>query len=41
MDLTFTAEEQEFREEIRSWVRDNLPKAISNKVHNALHLLKL
>ena len=38
MDLAFTPEEQKFREDIRTWVRDNLPKEISNKVHNALRL---
>ncbi|MDP3135885.1 MAG: acyl-CoA dehydrogenase family protein, partial [Burkholderiaceae bacterium] len=38
MDLAFTPEEQKFREEIRAWVRDNLPADISHKVHNALRL---
>jgi alkylation response protein AidB-like acyl-CoA dehydrogenase len=38
MDLAFTPEEQKFREEIRAWVRESLPKEISNKVHKALHL---
>ncbi|NBQ87164.1 MAG: pimeloyl-CoA dehydrogenase large subunit [Betaproteobacteria bacterium] len=38
MDLAFTAEEQKFREEVRNWVDGNLPKDISHKVHNALHL---
>ncbi len=38
MDLAFTPEEQKFREEIRAWVRENLPKEISHKVHNALRL---
>ena len=38
MDLAFTPEEQAFREEIRSWVRANLPADISHKVHNALRL---
>jgi alkylation response protein AidB-like acyl-CoA dehydrogenase len=38
MDLAFTPEEQKFREDIRAWVQDNLPKDISHKVHNALHL---
>ena len=38
MDLAFTPEEQKFREEIRAWVAENLPKDISHKVHNALHL---
>ena len=38
MDLAFTAEEQQFREQIRAWVRDNLPADIAHKVHNALRL---
>ena len=38
MDLAFTPEEQKFREDIRAWVRGNLPQEISNKVHNALRL---
>lgn len=38
MDLAFTPEEQKFREDVRAWVRENLPKEISNKVHNALRL---
>ena len=38
MDLAFTPEEQAFRDEIRSWVRANLPADISHKVHNALRL---
>ncbi len=40
MDLNFTAEEQAFRETIREWVAQNLPKEISDKVHNAIHLTK-
>ena len=40
MDLNFTAEEQAFRDEIRAWVAANLPKDISQKVHNALHLTR-
>ena len=40
MDLAFTPEEQKFREEIRGWVRENLPEDISNKVHNALRLTR-
>ena len=40
MDLAFTAEEQKFREEVRSWVDSNLPRDISHKVHNALHLTR-
>jgi alkylation response protein AidB-like acyl-CoA dehydrogenase len=38
MDLAFTKEEEQFRLEIREWVRANLPKYISHKVHNALRL---
>ena len=38
MDLAFTPEEQQFREDIRSWVRANLPTEISHKVFNSLHL---
>ncbi len=40
MDLAFTPEEQKFREDIRAWVRENLPKDISQKVHNSLHLTR-
>ena len=40
MDLAFTPEEQKFRDEIRTWVRGNLPADISHKVHNALHLTR-
>jgi alkylation response protein AidB-like acyl-CoA dehydrogenase len=40
MDLAFTPEEQQFREDIRSWVSANLPADISHKVHNALHLTR-
>jgi len=40
MDLAFTPEERKFREDIRAWVRENLPKDISNKVHNSLHLTR-
>ncbi len=38
MDLAFTPEEQTFREDIRAWVRANLPPDIAHKVHNALRL---
>ena len=38
MDLAFTPQEQTFRQEVRSWVRDSLPGDISHKVLNALHL---
>ena len=40
MDLAFTPEEQQFREEIRAWVGANLPADISHKVHNALELTR-
>jgi alkylation response protein AidB-like acyl-CoA dehydrogenase len=40
MDLAFTPEEQQFREDIRAWVGANLPAAIAHKVHNALHLTR-
>jgi alkylation response protein AidB-like acyl-CoA dehydrogenase len=40
MDLAFTPEEQQFREEIRAWVRANLPADIAHKVHNALELTR-
>jgi len=40
MDLAFTPEEQKFREDIRAWVRANLPQDIAHKVHNALHLTR-
>ena len=40
MDLAFTPEEQQFREDIRSWVTSNLPKEISYKVHNDLNLTR-
>ena len=40
MDLNFTDEERGFRNEIRAWVAANLPKDISHKVHNALHLTR-
>src|SRR5262245_19163905 len=38
MDLNFTAEEHAFRQEVRQWVADSLPKDISHKVHHALRL---
>ena len=40
MDLAFTPEEQKFREDIRAWVGENLPRDISHKVHNALRLTR-
>ncbi|GAC1535476.1 MAG: acyl-CoA dehydrogenase family protein [Ramlibacter sp.] len=40
MDLAFTPEEQKFRDDIRAWVRGNLPPEIAHKVHNNLHLTR-
>jgi len=40
MDLRFTPEEQAFRETIRGWVAQNLPKDISHKVRNSMRLTK-
>lgn len=40
MDLAFTPEEQAFREEVRSWVRQNLPADISHKVRKGLRLTR-
>ncbi len=40
MDLAFTTEEQQFRGDIRAWVKQNLPEDISHKVRNALHLTR-
>jgi len=38
MDLSFTPDEQAFREKIRAWVAQNLPKEISDKVRNSIRL---
>jgi alkylation response protein AidB-like acyl-CoA dehydrogenase len=40
MDLAFTPPEQKFREDVRAWVRANLPAETSHKVHNALRLTR-
>src|SRR5689334_22671435 len=40
MDLAFTPEELAFREQIRAWVRENLPKDISDKVRNSIRLTR-
>jgi alkylation response protein AidB-like acyl-CoA dehydrogenase len=40
MDLAFTPEEQQFREDIRAWVGANLPADIAHKVHNDLELTR-
>jgi len=38
MDLNFTDEELAFRQEIRTWVSENLPADMSHKVRHALRL---
>jgi alkylation response protein AidB-like acyl-CoA dehydrogenase len=38
MDLNFTPAEQAFRQDIRKWVAENLPPAISHKVRHSLRL---
>ncbi len=38
MDLSFTAEEQQFRQDVRQWVAANLPADLASKVRNALRL---
>jgi alkylation response protein AidB-like acyl-CoA dehydrogenase len=40
MDLAFTPDELAFREEIRAWVKANLPADISQKVHSAMRLTR-
>ena len=40
MDLNFTAEELAFRERIRAWVAENLPRDISQKVMLAQHVTR-
>ena len=40
MDLSFTPEEEAFREEVRAFLREKLPARISNKVLNGQHLGK-
>lgn len=40
MDLAFTPEEQSFREEVRAWVRANLPQDIAHKVRHSLRLTR-
>ncbi len=41
MDLAFTPEQQAFRFDIRTWVRENQPADLSHKVHNALLLTRV
>lgn len=40
MDLAFTAEELQFRDEIRTWVRAHLPRPIADKVKQGLRLTR-
>eukprot|EP01034_Spumella_vulgaris_P025708 gene25708-32195_t len=40
MDLAFTPDELAFRDEIRTWVKANLPSDISQKVHAAMRLTR-
>ena len=40
MDLTFTAEEQAFRDEVRSFLKESLPKELAAKGANAQELTK-
>ena len=40
MDLAFTPDELKFRDEIRAWVKDALPKALADKVHQAQRLTR-
>jgi alkylation response protein AidB-like acyl-CoA dehydrogenase len=40
MDLTFSPEEQAFREEVRTFVRENLPASLRHKVVNSQRLTR-
>lgn len=40
MDLSYTAEEQAFRDEVRDWLAKRLPKRLSTKVRKAQRLTK-
>lgn len=40
MDLTFSPEEEEFRTEVRAFLRDNLPRRLSEKVRTGKRLSK-
>jgi alkylation response protein AidB-like acyl-CoA dehydrogenase len=40
MDVSFTAAEERFREEVRQFLRDNLPSRICEKVRNGIRLTK-
>lgn len=38
MNLEYTAQEEKFREEVRLWIRENLPASTAEKVHNGWRL---
>lgn len=38
MDLNYTDAEKNFRDEVRNWLRENLPESLSNKVRKHLRL---
>jgi alkylation response protein AidB-like acyl-CoA dehydrogenase len=40
MDLSYSSEEQAFRDEMRAWLRANLPQDLREKVENYAHLSK-
>ena len=40
MDLTFSQDEQSFREEVRRFVAERLPADVKRKVENGLRLQK-
>ena len=40
MDMQFRAEELAFRDEVRKFIRDNLPDDLAEKVRRGLHLGK-
>ncbi|WP_157267019.1 acyl-CoA dehydrogenase family protein [Azohydromonas aeria] len=40
MDLNFSPEDQAFREEVRSFLRESLPAHIRDKVRNGVHLMR-
>ena len=40
MDLSFTPEEQAFRDEVQAFLRDKVPRRLTDKVRNGIHLSK-
>jgi len=40
MDLNYSPEEQAFREEVRGWLRENIPADLREKVSTYAHLTK-